>query len=44
MEEKEREELDIAINKVCSYCEELCDRCEDCPVYKIHEELCGGAV
>lgn len=44
MEEKEREELESAIQKVCSYCEELCGRCEDCPVYKIYGELCGGRI
>lgn len=42
MEEKEREELKSAIQKVCSYCEEVCYCCGNCPVYKINEELCGG--
>ena len=41
MEEKEIRELESAIYKVCSYCEEVCDRCEDCPVYKINAWLYG---
>lgn len=45
MEEKVRKKLESAIHRVCSYCEGvLCDRCEDCPVYKMYEELFGGRI
>ena len=44
MDKLDMEELERAVSLICSYCEELCGRCEDCPVYKIYGELCGGRI